>query len=279
MGIAISTSSSCKPNWFDLRTDLAALMIRVLKLSGETLATVPIRESSETMTVKNLKDSLFVDYDLPVCMQQLVEVQGGNGLDDSAKLDAPNDVQLVLLQPVSSESRQEAEGAMLAASAKNNAEAVHMLLRAGADVGTKTNSSAALTAACRNGHVQIAHLLLQARAMDDGTALRDASINGHAETVHCLLQAGGADYIKFNRSSAALIHACANGHVEVVRMLLEGGANKNLITKSGNTALMCACAYGNVASAVVLVDAGADMDVRSKDGKTALICACAQGHI
>ena len=76
---------------------LRSLMARVLKLSGEVLATYP----ADLRYARELKTHLSRLYVLPESLQQLV--QDGCVLDDAAELDASRDVQLVLL-PVSGKS-------------------------------------------------------------------------------------------------------------------------------------------------------------------------------
>ena len=104
-------------------------MIRVMKLSGEVLATVQL-ETLPGETVRSLKHHLCDILDLPVCMQRVV--YSGCCLDDAAELNGLADVQLIL----SAASRRELAESLLDAGRRGNVRAAHMLLEASADANS-----------------------------------------------------------------------------------------------------------------------------------------------
>ena len=86
--------------------------------------------------------------------------------------------------------------------------------------------SAAFVLACRNGHVDVARLLLDrgaevdARGFLAATGLHWAAINGHAGTVRFLLEAGADPTLRDERFDAdALGWAREGGHEAVVALL------------------------------------------------------------
>jgi ankyrin repeat protein len=86
--------------------------------------------------------------------------------------------------------------------------------------------SAALVLACRNGHTDVARLLLDrgadvnARGFIGATGLHWAAINGHAETVRFLLAAGADPSLRDARfESDALGWAREGGHEPVIALL------------------------------------------------------------
>ena len=79
-------------------------MLRVFKMSGEELVSTSVGELASVMTLKELLRSR---YGFPICLQQLL--QDSSCLDNSAKLDAPTDLQLVLLNARSVQTRDVAE--------------------------------------------------------------------------------------------------------------------------------------------------------------------------
>jgi ankyrin repeat protein len=72
-----------------------------------------------------------------------------------------------------------------------------------------------LIQACKNGHVKVIKLLLQAGAMDDqeNTAVSDACINGHLDVVKLMSEMG---YI---RTMYPILYAEMGGYLRIVRFL------------------------------------------------------------
>ena len=87
-----------------------------------------------------------------------------------------------------------------------------------------------LTWAARHGQAEAVRLLLEAGASAGGTtgggasALYIACQYGHLECVRLLQQAGAAVNHSLHDGFTPLIMACQKGHVDIVRLLLKAGA-------------------------------------------------------
>ncbi|CAK9062611.1 unnamed protein product [Durusdinium trenchii] len=71
-----------------------------------------------------------------------------------------------------------------------------------------------------------------------------AARNGHLEVARLLLEAGADPNAKDHCEAPALIAAAQNGHLEVVRLLLKAAADTNATDRQGATALMTAARNG-----------------------------------
>ena len=91
-----------------LSWSLLARMIRIWQMSGKELPAGSMDEISE---VRDLKASIGSLHGFPICMQQLLHK--GNSLGDSTKLDAPIELQLVLLALSTMEQRVEVANELL----------------------------------------------------------------------------------------------------------------------------------------------------------------------
>ena len=88
----------------------------------------------EISVVGDLKRELRRLHGFPLCMQQLL--QSGNILDDFSELDAPAELQLVLLSSLSSAIQQgRADSEFVDACAHGQLETARLLLEAGALAG------------------------------------------------------------------------------------------------------------------------------------------------
>ena len=175
-------------------------------MSGQELPAVSMEGISD---VRDLKASLRSLHGFPLCMQQLLH--NGNGLDDSTKLDAPIDLQLVLLT--------------LSAAAQQ-CDAVNELCKS-----------------CFGGHLNIVRLLLEAgadtnvRDREARTPLILAARNGHVEIARLLLDAGADKNLQSFLGETALGVAARNGCFEIAQMLLDAGADPDLQTRFARTVL------------------------------------------
>ena len=180
--------------------------------------------------------------------------------------------------------------AIVIAAARGFADAVEVVIRAGADVndvlrgpGTSADGASALFLAAAGGHERIARLLLEAGADPD-------------------LALPGPEAHKNNRLAGAtpLLAAFNWGHDAVAHRLIESGADVNRVlpdsiagsdtSLSGLSPLMLATYQGKQELVRKLVDAGADVNYRvSGDrrsggrnprtaGLTALQLATGRGH-
>ena len=140
------------------------------------------------------------------------------------------------------------------AAMRGDAEEVHELLRAGADVNAaQGDGMTALHWAAENGRIELAEVLVFAGA------------NPEAAT-----RVGGF---------TPLMVASRAGHAGIVRLLADAGANLEATTETGETALHYAAWSGNPEIAVALAEKGADVDAQeSANGQTPLMFAAAYGR-
>ena len=113
----------------------------------------------------------------------------------------------------------------------------------------------ALNISCREGHADIARLLVS----EGGAAVNQADElgatprfiacqNGPADIVHWLVSEGGAAVNQARQDGTTPLYiACQEGHADIVRWLVtEGGAVVNQAEQDGTTPLFIACENGMV---------------------------------
>eukprot|EP00667_Euglena_gracilis_P000424 EG_transcript_424 len=199
---------------------------------------------------------------------------------------------------------------------EGHADMVEYLLGAGVVEVDQTDASGAtaLSVAAQHGHVEVAMVLLEARASlvhydDKGlTALNHAAQNGYFGVVRLLLgampptraraegsvmaAAMAGDFqmmLRLVRARAAvdevdedgitpLWHAYKNHHVAVATLLAVAGAALNRTDKDGWTLLLKATLQNEVEWVRLLVLAQAVMDHATNEGKTALYFAASNGR-
>ncbi len=159
-----------------------------------------------------------------------------------------------------------------------DAEAIKVLLKAGADVNAKTkDGETALVMALLKGHTESVNALIKAGAdvnandNDGRTALMWAAYEDNAEAIKVLLKAGANVNAKTKDGETALMVALLEGHTESVNALIKAGADVNAKDIKGGTALMWAALYGQAEDIKLLLNAGADVNARNDiDGKRAV---------
>ena len=346
-------------------------MLRVLGISGRELAVI----DHEVDNVLALKRRLRELHCWPVCMQQLLH--GDSILDDSAKVEVPVELCLVVLDTLSSHAKkveavvelvdcasrpglvktaqrlldamagadmkQEKEedlkglnieacekmgedghveilidrtspwnNALIVAARHANIEMARLLWDGGFpidldDLHTDDREvvEECLTAACKQSHVELARLLLEAFA-DPNTPhsrtppLTVAAHSGHEEMVLLLVDPEfGANVNKVDVDiKTALMYASMQGHVGIVRTLLHARADVDRQSsghhyhqsrrgfhiqwhqgvQDGKTALMWAAGNGHGEIVRLLVEARADKDLKDACGRTAITFASGSGH-
>lgn len=164
--------------------------------------------------------------------------------------------------------------ALMVAAFNDQRGCVEMLLErkakgaAGVDIGCRSAADlAALDYACREGHAEVAALLLRAKAPKDagqangGTVpIHWAAEAGHATCVSALLAAGASPDASRVDGSTAVHYAAIRGRSECLRLLLEAGADASARRTNGATPLHLAAQVGNDACVSLLLAAGADVN-------------------
>ncbi|CAE7441827.1 ANKRD50, partial [Symbiodinium sp. KB8] len=252
-------------------------MLSIRMLSGAEVASIPVEELSD---VRALKQTLHLFHGLPPRFRQRLVLRG-DPLDDATKLDAPLDLELVLLEYSTTKS----EELILAAARASTSEVEAILQQPQHPDVVNASGSSPLIEASLHCHVEVVRLLLEAGADKDLTnndgisALMRASLCGHVEVVRLLLEAGADKNSTCNDGLSALRLASVLGHVEVVRLLLDAGADKNSAGTPGITALVLAASAGHAEVLRLLLDAGAGKSSTCNDGRTALVLASGKGNV
>jgi uncharacterized protein len=168
-----------------------------------------------------------------------------------------------------------------------------VLLRAGADpcVHSSPKGFTTLHMAARAGTAETCELLLargpalllEARDVNDWTALMHAVGCGSLDIVQFLLQCGANVEAADNLGVTPLIGAAVLGSVSKVKCLLEAGAVVNAVQHDGFSAiaLIAANLQSKNAAAVIdlLLSHGADINITDTNGQTALFRAACQGNV
>ena len=230
-------------------------MLRIRSVSGEVLVTLELQSFLDTLTaesspVRALKQHLHGFCGQPRFRQRLL-VLGEDILlsdTDDEHILKPGDVQLVVVNFRSTSAPQVEE----------------------------------LRGAAESGQTSVVETILQ-RPQDpdlgDPAPLLIASGRGHLEVARLLLEAK-ADKEKVNDTGAsALLIAAYLGHIEVARLLLDAKADKDKAKYSGATPLYIAAQNGHLEVARLLLDAKADKEKAMNDGATPLFIAAQKCHL
>jgi ankyrin repeat protein len=158
--------------------------------------------------------------------------------------------------------REIATSALVAACTQGNISVANLLLDAGAD------PTPALLCRFAEDFDNVAQLLIDRGAdvnaqparlsLESGTALQTASMDGHIRIARALLTAGADLSISNSISGCALQGASARGHMEVVELLLAHGANVNLYGGLLHSPLLAAASTWRYDIVRLLLAKGAD---------------------
>ncbi|KAI3713276.1 hypothetical protein L1987_71850 [Smallanthus sonchifolius] len=169
--------------------------------------------------------------------------------------------------------------ALFVAVLTGNVRLVGKLLSRGADVNQKLFRGFSLTAAVREGHLEIFEILLKAGAsqLSCEEALLEASCHGRGGDFIELLMA--SDLIRPHIAVHALVIACCRGFIDVVDVLLKCGVDINasarvllcsskpsLHTNINCTPLLAAVVSRQVAVVCLLLQAGANVSIKVQIG-------------
>ncbi len=168
----------------------------------------------------------------------------------------------------------------------NHADAVEMLLQAGADPMAMGHNTTPLHVSARKGQIRISRKLIDAGADVNVavgemgfTPLMGAAINGHDEIVSLLLQSGASPDVQANGGQTSLHLAVNKGHLWSVQYLIAAGADVNAsFGPTGTRPLIMAVALGNEEMVSALLDGGADPTLPAAEGTTAMDLARQKGN-
>lgn len=142
-----------------------------------------------------------------------------------------------------------------------------------------------LHAALRNGHSDVALLLLEhmadpnARNSRDETPLQIASREGDIKAMQSLINCGANPDEKSRENETPLSLASSKGNLDAVRLLLKYNAAVDRQVARGRTALHVAAQHGHNNIARLLLDNGANVNAEEKNLRTPLHLAADQGKV
>jgi ankyrin repeat protein len=172
------------------------------------------------------------------------------------------------------------------AAKKGHVEVAKVLLEAKADIGlaSKSGKTALHYVAYYNGNLDLAKLLLDAGANPNVLDKRkktplDYAVSRKNDELVELLLAKGARTGKELRAETDVHYAAANGYADAVKRFIENGGDVNAGDKGGYTALQYAAYNGYIEVVRVLVENKADVNVSAnKRKKSALHYAAQKGR-
>jgi len=142
-----------------------------------------------------------------------------------------------------------------------------------------------LGVACREGHLEVARVLLEygadaeVRNAEDWSPLERASSNGHVKVARVLLE-HGADVKARDKNQWTALHCASHySHPEVARVLLEYGADSNAQSQNKWTPLHWASKSGDLDLALALIKHGADLNAQDNEMLTPLHRASKSGDL
>ena len=258
-------------------------MLSIRSVSGEVLLATDLASFLETLAagshpVRALKQRLESLCSQPRFRQRLAFLDNGIVLNDSDDEDIlkPGEVQLVLLNFITASAVKITE--LRRAAERGVTARVEAILQRPQD--PDLGNPAPLLVACEQGHLEVASLLLEAKADKDkatsnnATAFFFAAQKGHLEVARLLLEArADKDKATTDRGVTPLYVAAERGQLEVVRVLLEAKANKDHATTDRDaTPLFVAAQNGKLEVARLLLEAKADKNKATDGGGTAFFC-------
>ena len=255
-------------------------------LTGETLAVLETNEF-EGKSVKDVKELLTAHLGIPRFRQRLLGEDRSKLLDDMV-LEAPVKIYLLKQELVIPDAQQAEQMVRSYQSAcRGSLLPLEELLEIPLDPDVADDyGTTHLGHAANDGHLDIARLLLEARAntehtdKDGKTPLLLAGEKGYRESdvARMLVEAGANMEHTDTDGQTPLWFAARMGYLGIARMLVAAGANKEHTDKDGLTPLGIAAACGNLDIARLLLKAGANKEHTDKDGLTPLGLAVKEGY-
>lgn len=185
---------------------------------------------------------------------RLLDANSNSPLDEAVLHNHQEALQFFLSHgaPATEPDSIDGRGPLHEACVKGFADLIPVLLKAGADPGTRDKSGQ--------------------------TALDLALAYKNVEAVKTLLGSDSSVRQSLQAASAAMEHATMRGQVEIVQLLLDSGFDANRPTASGTTYLHDAALKGKVRVAELLLNSGARLDARNQSGGTPLHDAALGGN-
>ena len=183
------------------------------------------------------------------------------------------------------EMNDEGYTALMEAAREGHEKVVKVLIDNGADVNQQTEETqeTALTLACCAGFIEVAKLLINAKAdIEKGcsTPLMEAAQEGYEKLVDYLIESGAQVRTIATNGDTALDLAAENGHTKICQALLAAGANLEHLSEGGRTPIMRAARQGQIEAVEYLIKAGANLNQYSENNEhTVLSFACHSGHL
>ena len=176
---------------------------------------------------------------------------------------------------------------MVAVADNCSDEVLQALIDHGVNVNAQNSlNCTALMTACDDKHADAIHVLLKAGAdanivHKSGLTCLMAAVSSHCinEVLQAIIDHGANVNATDQTNRTALMKACQEKHVDSIHVLLKAGADTNIAHMDGWTCLMCAvdshCSYEMLQE---IIDHGADVNVTNKYNRTALMIACERRH-
>ncbi|KGO36599.1 hypothetical protein PEX1_044240 [Penicillium expansum] len=169
------------------------------------------------------------------------------------------------------------------ATSKRRSKVVEMMLDHGADVNARTEDSKRFQLP-RELPSKTAQMLLNhgidvnADHSIGTSALHIACLNQDNDLVQILLRHGADVNSQDQMGTSALNIACTNQYNDIVQTLLKHGADVNVLNQIGTSALDVACVIQNHHLVQTLLKHGADVNSQNLKGKSILQIACLAGN-
>jgi ankyrin repeat protein len=183
----------------------------------------------------------------------------------------------------------DASTALMVAIEHKNPEIIKTLIQCQYNDSVNDSNFAGKTAlilAIEQGNLSLVEQLLTAKAhpnkrldQNHDTPLICAIRQGHLDIAALLIQSPDIDLNLQSNGQTVLMLAIEKGEVDLVKTLLDRGADLNMPQSDGKTALILAIEKGEVDLVKTLLDRGADLNMPQSDGKTALILAIEKGEV
>ena len=189
-------------------------------------------------------------------------------------------------QPESGQHQLALEEALYDAADAGKTSVVEELLRLRVNPDAAKSKISAMTAAALRRHKHVVRLLLDNEASvsyedglpSDSLPLHQAIRNGHVEIAALLLDFGANVQARDNLGRTALFETLVATDIRGAALLLRNGIDISCHDHNGDTVLHEAAKRGNLEHASRFVDQGVGIDITNREGLTPLHLAARYGH-